>query len=108
MAPEARRNRCAEVCEVFRRNERPRRGKTFCQVERRAHIGQESPDMTPGNQRCVGAAPSLVIRPIKSSHFGPRLSLLSDHKPPRSNVNAPSVWARRYFVADSCSWAELF
>jgi len=49
-----------------------RSGKSFCQVERARHRGHESPDITFGNQKWVGAAPILIIRPKSRSHFGGR------------------------------------
>ena len=40
------------------------RGASFCHVARRMHIGHERLDMTEGNQKCIGAAPSLVSIPM--------------------------------------------
>lgn len=40
------------------------RGATFCHVASRIHINQEVLDITEGNQKWVGAAPSLIMRAI--------------------------------------------
>ena len=48
--------------EVARELNRKRRGKSFCQVDRRRQRCQLRPDMTFGNQKWRGAAPALIIR----------------------------------------------
>lgn len=50
-APEANRIAIGVVDEEFSRKNRQRRGKSFCQVDRIRHRGQESPVMTFGNQK---------------------------------------------------------
>lgn len=82
-----------------------RRGKSFCQVDRIRHIGHDRPDITFGNQKWAGAAPDLIIRPSRINHLGGRGDRigLSVQRPPRIRVDAPRIWASRYFVADSCS-----
>lgn len=38
-------------------------GASFCQVARRMHIGHGRLDITEGNQKCIGVAPSFVRIP---------------------------------------------
>lgn len=40
-----------------------KRGASFCQVARRIHMGQGRLDITEGNQKCIGVAPSFVSIP---------------------------------------------
>lgn len=39
------------------------RGASFCQVASRMQVGQGRFDITEGNQKCIGAAPSFVKVP---------------------------------------------
>lgn len=49
-----------------------KRGVIFCQVARRIQMGQVILDITWGNQKCIGAAPSLVAKPMMSTGEGLR------------------------------------
>lgn len=109
-APAARRTRIGVGLEESKRKNRDRSGNSFCHVDRMRHIGQDSPAMTFGNQKCRGAAPSLVRRPRRRSHLERAGSIIgvAAQIPPSISVNAPRIWLRRYFVADSCSGEVLF
>jgi len=109
MAPAARIMRSAVGWWEFKRKNKQRMGKSFCQVDRIRHIGQDRPDITFGNQKWAGAAPALIIRPSRMNHLGGRgeRAGLSVHRPPKIRADAPRIWASRYFVADSCSTEVL-
>lgn len=109
-APAARTRRIGVGLGESKRKNSDKSGNSFCHVERIRHIGQDSPAMTFGNQKCRGAAPSLVRRPRRRSHLGRAGSRIgvAAQIPPSMSANAPRIWLRRYFVADSCSVEVLF
>lgn len=51
MAPEANRISRGAECIVDKVLKKNNRGKSFCQVERRKHKGQDNPAITLGNQK---------------------------------------------------------
>ena len=87
-----------------------RRGKSFCHVDKMRHRGHDRPDITFGNQKCVGAAPNFVMKPRNNRVLGMmelRWGEVSQSAP-RISEKAPKIWLRRYLVAASCSEAVLF
>lgn len=80
-------------------------GKSFCQVVRIRHEGQLRPDITFGNQKCRGAAPSFIMRPRNtetSGRWGEGWGIDSQIPPPRRRKE-PRIWARKYLVVASYS-----
>ena len=85
------------------------RGRIFCQVVRVMQIGQVEFIITWGNQKCMGAAPSLVVTPIKVMAdevvigFTGNMGLWVVVRSEIRIIVDPKAWARKYFIAASAS-----
>jgi len=108
-APEVRRIRRGAGARDWRIRKRDRRGNSFCQVDRMRQRRQVRPAITLGNQKWVGAAPTLVIRPRRTIHSGSAFEIegIESIMAPPISIKAPRVWVRRYLVADSYSGDDL-
>lgn len=87
------------------------RGNSFCHVVRIRQICHWRPDMTFGNQKWTGAAPSLIMRPRWINHFegtGGRAGEAFRQRTPVMRSIEPRICARKYFTAASRSGLVLF
>lgn len=86
-------------------NDRRISGAIFCHVDRMKQFVHDSDDITDGNQRWHGAAPSFrrsdVIRIIIASLLFTTVLIIMDD-PSRSNID-PRACDRKYLIAASVS-----
>lgn len=108
-APEEKINKYGAGFSVFSLVNINSSGNSFCHVARVKQIGHERPAITLGNQKCIGAAPALVIKPTSIRDFGMLVNetgVFIQTPPPRRKIE-PRTWARKYLIADSYSLFEL-
>jgi hypothetical protein len=85
------------------------RGAIFCHVERIKQFVHERDDITDGNHKWHGAAPSFsrsdVIRITVAKFLSIRVLIIIDD--PRRSSMDPSAWDKKYLIAASVSWFDL-
>lgn len=86
------------------------RGANFCQVISNMQVTHDIPSITPGNQKCIGAAPAFISSAIMIVGFDIIIIVFVDIDSSAAVISIadPTAWMMKYFRADSIERCSAF